>query len=249
MKGAVEDVTMDGGLFEGFGGSASNLTLNSGEVNIEAGNYRFDPTAYVSGNRYVVDNGNGVYTVGNWKFDNEYHWAMSENREIVQKSEHTVPEWKTKTAASCTAPEIEEGVCAVCGATVTREGDPILEHSYTEWGWHESKHWKKCSCGATETAGVHVYGDWTVTKQPTTTEEGARERSCLLCKYVAEEKIPAKNEGKTEGGKDNGMSVGGLIVLSSCCFVLTAGACAFVIVWFKVKKKTWQDIVNLFRKK
>ena len=38
--------------------------------------------------------------------------------------------------------------------------------------------------------GNHTFDDWTITKEPTTTETGSRERTCSICKYTQEETIP-----------------------------------------------------------
>ena len=40
--------------------------------------------------------------------------------------------------------------------------------------------------------GEHTFGDWTVTKEATNTENGEKERICLECKYVETEKIALK---------------------------------------------------------
>ena len=38
--------------------------------------------------------------------------------------------------------------------------------------------------------GNHTFGDWTITKEPTTTETGSRERTCSICKYTQTETLP-----------------------------------------------------------
>ncbi len=38
--------------------------------------------------------------------------------------------------------------------------------------------------------GDHTYGEWKITKEPTTTETGSRERTCSICKYTQKETIP-----------------------------------------------------------
>ncbi|MBM6922079.1 hypothetical protein H6A12_13260, partial [Phocea massiliensis] len=69
---------------------------------------------------------------------------------------------------------------------------PMLEHehSYGDWQKDETQHWKECRCGEKTEVGNHTFGDWTITKEPTTTETGSRERTCSICKYTQEETIP-----------------------------------------------------------
>ena len=70
------------------------------------------------------------------------------------------------------------------------EAEPPHEHSYGDWQKDETQHWKECRCGEKTEVGNHTFGDWTITKEPTTTETGSRERTCSICKYTQEETIP-----------------------------------------------------------
>lgn len=47
------------------------------------------------------------------------------------------------------------------------------------------------TCGAERTAGVHSYGEYTVTLEPTCTQPGEKTRICSLCGYVEKAEIPA----------------------------------------------------------
>ena len=67
---------------------------------------------------------------------------------------------------------------------------PPHEHSFGGWKNNGTQHWKECSCGEKSEVGNHTFGDWTITKEPTTTETGSRERTCSICKYTQEETIP-----------------------------------------------------------
>ena len=56
-----------------------------------------------------------------------------------------------------------------------------------------------CSaCGAITTGAKaeHAYGEWAVTREPTSTENGSREKVCSICGDKATEMIPAT--GKSE---------------------------------------------------
>ncbi len=47
------------------------------------------------------------------------------------------------------------------------------------------------TCGAERTVGVHSYGEYTVTLEPTCTQPGEKTRICSLCGYVEKAEIPA----------------------------------------------------------
>ena len=83
------------------------------------------------------------------------------------------------------------GDWAIGGNTGGGEGPtPPHEHSFGGWKNNGTQHWKECRCGEKTEVGNHTFGDWTITKEPTTTETGSRERTCSICKYTQEETIP-----------------------------------------------------------
>lgn len=83
--------------------------------------------------------------------------------------------------------------CKVCGE---RYGDidrsNHVDGCVPEWTVTETEHTQKYSrCGKllTET-GAHTFGDWTVTQEPTESEEGEQERVCTVCGCTETEAIP-----------------------------------------------------------
>ena len=83
--------------------------------------------------------------------------------------------------------------CEVCGE---RYGDidrsNHADGCVPEWTVTETEHTQKYSrCGKllTET-GAHTFGDWTVTQEPTESEEGEQERVCTVCGCTETEAIP-----------------------------------------------------------
>lgn len=83
--------------------------------------------------------------------------------------------------------------CEVCGE---RYGDidrsNHIDGCVPEWTVTETEHTQKYSrCGKllTET-GAHTFGDWTVTQEPTESEEGEQERVCTVCGCTETEAIP-----------------------------------------------------------
>ena len=93
-----------------------------------------------------------------------------------------------------TATCLRRAKCEVCGE---RYGDidrsNHVDGCVPEWTVTETEHTQKYSrCGKllTET-GAHAFGDWTVTQEPTESEEGEQERVCTLCGCTETEAIPA----------------------------------------------------------
>ncbi|MDO5146951.1 MAG: leucine-rich repeat protein [Eubacteriales bacterium] len=68
------------------------------------------------------------------------------------------------------------------------------EHSYDDWKSDETGHWKECACGEKTEEGSHTYGEWTVTKEPTSAEVGTKECTCTVCGYVQTETIAPEEE-------------------------------------------------------
>ena len=104
---------------------------------------------------------------------------------------HIYGDWRETKPATETEAGSRERDCTVCDYVQT-ETIPMLEHehSYGDWQKDETQHWKECRCGEKTEVGNHTFGDWTITKEPTTTETGSRERTCSICKYTQEETIP-----------------------------------------------------------
>ena len=83
------------------------------------------------------------------------------------------------------------GDWAIGGNTGGGEGPtPPHEHSFGGWKNNKTQHWKECRCGKKTEVGNHTFDDWTITKEPATTETGSRERTCSICKYTQTETLP-----------------------------------------------------------
>ena len=126
-----------------------------------------------------------------WKYDETQHWQECSCGEKLNVANHTYGEWRVTKPAT----ETEEGSkardCTVCDYVQT-ETIPMLkhEHSYGDWQKDKTQHWKECRCGKKTEVGNHTFDDWTITKEPTTTETGSRERTCSICKYTQTETLP-----------------------------------------------------------
>ncbi len=134
-----------------------------------------------------------------------------------------------------TATCAEKAVCTVCGTSYGQ----LLEHAWDEGEitktptcsakgektytcTHNSEHTKTEDVAIDENA--HSFGDWTVTKEATETENGARERSCI-CGAKETEAIPATgvpvkpDQKKGCGSSITDGALGGLTLLGSAAVV------------------------------
>ena len=125
------------------------------------------------------------------KHDAAQHWQECSCGERLNVANHIYGDWRETKPATETEAGSRERDCTVCDYVQT-ETIPMLEHehSYGDWQKDETQHWKECRCGEKTEVGNHTFDDWTITKEPTTTETGSRERTCSICKYTQEETIP-----------------------------------------------------------
>ena len=96
--------------------------------------------------------------------------------------------------------ETEEGLrhrdCKLCDYTETETLDPLgeeHEHVYDHYVSDNAySHHRECICGdaSLDNASPHVYGDWVIDKNATTTSAGLKHKTCTLCSYRYEEVIP-----------------------------------------------------------
>ena len=126
-----------------------------------------------------------------WKYDKTQHWQECSCGEKLNVANHIYGDWKVTKEATETEVGSRERDCTVCDYVQT-ETIPMLdhEHSYGDWQKDETQHWKECRCGEKTEVGNHTFDDWTITKEPTTTETGSRERTCSICKYTQTETLP-----------------------------------------------------------
>ena len=93
---------------------------------------------------------------------------------------HTVDEWVTLKAPTCTECGKEEGVCAVCGAEVSREIDKA----------------------------AHTPGDWIIAEMPTKYADGTRVKLCTACGAIVQtESFTLSDEELKELYKENCRSI------------------------------------------
>jgi len=70
------------------------------------------------------------------------------------------------------------------------------EHAWGDWTANGADgHVRDCACGEKESK-AHEYGEWTVTKAATETEEGLKVRTCSVCGYEDQATIPVVTPGE-----------------------------------------------------
>ena len=110
---------------------------------------------------------------------------------------HTETDHCSGGTASCTM----KAVCEVCKAEYgEKDSKNHAEGCELEWVATETEHKRKYSlCGkVTVTKAAHTFGAWTITKNPTSSQTGEKERICAACQYKEIETIPAT--GGSSGG-------------------------------------------------
>lgn len=167
------------------------------------------------------------------KHDAAQHWQECSCGERLNVANHIYGDWRETKPATETEAGSRERDCTVCDYVQT-ETIPMLEHehSYGDWQKDETQHWKECRCGEKTEVGNHTFGDWTITKEPTTTETGSRERTCSICKYTQEETIPVHEHSiHDEAWKYDDTKVNLLVDIQA---KLQAGKGAGYVRWAKV---------------
>ena len=122
---------------------------------------------------------------------------------------------------------------------------PHGEHVYADkWSVDTENHWKECTCGSKTELGAHIFGEWTVTKQPTATEKGERECVCTVCGTPMREELPTVSDSSADKpgssdtvdtdssapNEDSSPKTGESMLLVMLALVLAGGALTGLIV-------------------
>lgn len=93
------------------------------------------------------------------------------------------------TTPTCTEQGYTTHTCSRCHDSYVNTYVDALGH---DWSTNDCTQAAVCSrCDAVRPAGAHVWGEWTVTKEATCTEDGSKTRSCTSCGHPETEAIPA----------------------------------------------------------
>ena len=80
-----------------------------------------------------------------------------------------------------------------------REFTVYHEHNYGGWVHDSVNHWQECTCGNKTAVAEHSFGEWTVTKEASTTEPGSKTRSCSACGFEETLEIPVLSHTHSYG--------------------------------------------------
>ena len=141
------------------------------------------------------------HNYGGWVHDSVNHWHECTCGDKTDVAEHSFGEWTVTKEASTTEPGSKTRSCSVCGFEETLE-IPVLSHTHsygTDWKNNETSHWHECTCGDKADMAAHSFGEWTVTKEASTTEPGSKTRSCSVCGFEETLEIPVLSHTHSYG--------------------------------------------------
>ena len=163
-----------------------------------------------------------------WSTDGEYHWKECTRcaGQQLEKAAHS----DTDT----------NGKCDVCGADVPVP-PPAHTHDYgTAWKTDANEHWNECACGDKANKAAHT--------------DSNNDGKCDTCEYQmtnggGNTETPDNPNNTPDDPSDdkNGLGAGAIvgIVIGS---VAVAGVGGFALFWFVIKKKSFADLIAVFRK-
>ena len=115
-------------------------------------------------------------------------------RTCKRDASHTETGDCTGGTADCT----NKAVCTVCGGAYGVK-DPDNHTGKLAWDITETHHEQAWTCCGliTVAKAAHTFGDWVVTKRPTSREEGEKARTCSVCGYTDTKVLPKTGGGPT----------------------------------------------------
>ena len=115
-------------------------------------------------------------------------------RTCKRDASHTETGDCTGGTADCT----NKAVCTVCGSAYGAK-DPSHHTGKLAWDITETHHEQAWTCCGliTIAKAAHTFGDWVVTKRPTSREEGEKARTCSVCGYTETKVLPKTGGGPT----------------------------------------------------
>ena len=169
-----------------------------------------------------------------WSTDGEYHWKECTRcaGQQLEKAAHS------GGTATCT----EKAVCATCN---TAYGNTAAHSHGSEWKTDANEHWNECACGDKANKAAHT--------------DSNNDGKCDTCEYqMSTTPNTPDNPNNTPDNPNNtpddpsddkdGLGAGAIvgIVIGS---VAVAGVGGFALFWFVIKKKSFADLIAVFKKK
>ena len=106
--------------------------------------------------------------------------------------------------------------------------EPLHVHNHgTAWESDANEHWNECECGDKANKAAH--------------NDGNADGKCDVCDYQM------ANGGSAPEQPKDGLPAGAIVGIAVGS-VAVVGVGGFALVWFVVKKKTWADLVAIFKK-
>ena len=169
-----------------------------------------------------------------WSTDGEYHWKECTRcaGQQLEKAAHS------GGTATCT----EKAVCATCN---TAYGNTVAHSHGSEWKTDANEHWNECACGDKANKAAHT--------------DSNNDGKCDTCEYqMSTTPDNPDNPNNTPDNPNNtpddpnkdkdGLGAGAIvgIVIGS---VAVVGIGGFALFWFVIKKKSFADLIAVFKKK
>ena len=190
--------------------AVDNAAVRPAKTGIAAGTFSEDVTAYVQKDKLsvaIAAQGGGAGAA-----DGQVRYLVGEtatNAVAKLTSGQTVTVLHASGALT-----LADGVTVInkSGASITVNGAELADgaqvkvhvHSFSSaWEHDGERHWHACVVGdgARADEATHTWGAWAVTKAPTATEGGTRERTCTVCGYTQVETIPATGTNDDDDAK------------------------------------------------
>ena len=172
-----------------------------------------------------------------WKSDENNHWNECACGDKANKAAHS------GGTATCT----EKAVCAICN---TAYGNTAAHSHGSEWKTDANEHWNECACGDKANKAAHT--------------DSNNDGKCDTCEYQmtngggnTETPDNPDNPNNTLDNPNNtpddpsddkdGLGAGAIvgIVIGS---VAVVGIGGFALFWFVIKKKSFADLIAIFKK-
>lgn len=187
----IKNANVEGGIVLCTSCGASETTGQADRISVTGGTFSDNPADYVPSGYHTAETAGkyGVHAI-----TLKHHDAVPASCTVDGKKEYwTCEECGKLFADDAASVEIDApgSIPATGHSSVTDDAVPA---TCTETGLTAGSH---CSvCGATLVAQTtvpatgHTFGDWNVTKEPTTTEAGSAKRVCSVCSYEETKTIP-----------------------------------------------------------
>lgn len=121
------------------------------------------------------------------KSDDSEHWSECSRCHVVQKREKHSINSTTIREASCTQTGEIHHACSKCSYEYTETVEERGHDFKDTYEIDDNSHWKQCrNCNEKIDVVNHVWGNDRIIKNPSFSEEGLKEVSCIYCNYKKE---------------------------------------------------------------